>query len=233
MINSFEQFAPLYDRFREQGAFYENFEVPICKELIDHALVRLPSVMRFLELGIGTGLWTAQLFDLADGRRKSIEGLGIDSSASMLALASRRLIGRRIALFHADCRELGQTGMCWQADLVLAALSVDYIGLEIYERLLEGSLLPGGIAVFWLFDHARYLGSGELVRKVWEVSGESVILESHRTELSELENRFSHPKWKLRVRRHVLPVLAGIQRSLITGEIARRDEKEMEIENET
>ncbi len=228
MIDSFEQFAPIYDRFREQGAFYETFEVPICQELIDHALMRLPSEVRFLELGIGTGLWTAKLFDLAGRRGKSIEGLGIDSSESMLAVASGRLKGLKIKLLQADCMKLGQSGICWQANLVFAALSVDFIGLETYHRLLQGSLLPGGIAIFWLFDHERYTGSGEFVRKMWEVDGESIILKSHRTRLSELENRFSRPKWNLRVRRHVLPILAGIQRSLITGEIAREKEKEPE-----
>lgn len=219
MINSFNYFSKYYDDFREVGKFYNTYEVPIGKEYIRNALNGLPKNIRYLELGVGTALWTIKVLELSRLNNKELEGVVVDESEKMLKITQDKLVNTKLQALKCDCKNLQLNNGRNSYDLILSALSIDYIGLKTYRDILNNYLAKDGIALFWLYDHRRYIGSKKYIIKNWEYENKIIRMKTHRIYAEEIESMFNYPQWLLSLEYVSLPVYNNTKRGLIFAKI--------------
>ena len=117
--------------------------IPDYEEMLDSAAALIsPRSRGILELGIGTGALAARCLTVARQARVT----GIDSDATILAMARRRL-GAKATLIHGRL----ETADYPRADAVVASLALHHIStkrckLAVYRRIYR-ALRPGGIFV--------------------------------------------------------------------------------------
>ena len=127
------------------------------------ALARVTSgghmVSRVLDLGVNTGDEIALLCSLG---LAGAEYVGIDHSASALAVARHRLAAHRVTLLEADLNSLPSHGL-GTFDLVISIGTLQSPGVddrEVIRRIVQQHLAPDG-AVILGFPNCRYV-DGEL-----------------------------------------------------------------------
>ena len=117
--------------------------IPHYEEMLDAAAALMPPhATSILDLGTGTGALAARCLRVARKARIT----GIDTDASMLALAGRRL-GARATLIHSRFEDAAFP----RADAVVASLALHHIFLpavkmSVYRRVRR-ALRPGGLLV--------------------------------------------------------------------------------------
>ena len=139
---TFSRFAAGYDAMRRRlipcyDAFYGT-----ALELIADA--RSSAAMRVLDLGAGTGLFSAMLLERFPTARLHL----MDASADMLEQARRRFAGHPAVSFDVADMAAADLGGPW--DAVASALAIHHLDDEAKQALfrrIRGTLVPGGIFV--------------------------------------------------------------------------------------
>jgi SAM-dependent methyltransferase len=163
MSNSFAGLsAPEYDLWR-QAAEFHRVERTIVERMIT---LSCNAPRRVLDLGCGTGTWTRTVARLYPAARV----LGVDLSLEMLAYA-RQTSEPRVSYLVGDCCRLPTLG---EFDLVICAMSADYIGFQCVTRAVANVLSTAGVALLWVLDPSTYeMRDGRRIKK-WIVSGQLV-----------------------------------------------------------
>lgn len=139
---AFSREASEYDALRRRlipcfDAFYGT-----ALQLLDEA--RLGESPRVLELGAGTGLFSAMILERFPGARLRL----LDASAPMLDEARRRFAGREGVDFSVADMASADLGTGW--DAIVSALAIHHLEDEekrvLFARIRE-ALAPGGIFV--------------------------------------------------------------------------------------
>ena len=167
-----------YHLWRARGAFHTQVEYPFLV-----GLLRSYTPQRVFDIGTGTGLWAticAAMFPEA-------EVVGIDCERSFLEFA-RLNARRRIGCLYADLTKEVPPGA---ADLLVCAMSVDYIGCDAVADLLPRVLLPGGYGILWYLDQMHYQKEGARCLKHWRVDRRNVEVSVCVLEDGELASRVS------------------------------------------
>ncbi|MBS1119207.1 MAG: hypothetical protein H6Q90_1435 [Deltaproteobacteria bacterium] len=126
------------------------------------ARAQLPPRPRILELGVNTGDAFALLCALVPALRTEATFVGIDHSASALAVAAIRLPGDNIQLLRADLADLAALALP-RFDLVLSIATLQSPGIddrEVLRRIVQDHLAPTGAVILGI-PNCRYL-DGEL-----------------------------------------------------------------------
>ena len=139
---TFSRFAASYDAMRRRlipcyDAFYGT-----ALELIADA--RSSAAMRVLDLGAGTGLFSAMLLERFPTARLHL----MDASADMLEQARRRFSGHPTVSFAVADMATADLDGPW--DVVASALAIHHLDDEAKQALfrrIRGTLVPGGIFV--------------------------------------------------------------------------------------
>ena len=139
---TFSRFAAGYDAMRRRlipcyDAFYGT-----ALELIADA--RSSAAMRVLDLGAGTGLFSAMLLEQFPTARPHL----VDASADMLEQARRRFSGHPTVSFAVADMATANLDGPW--DVVASALAIHHLDDEAKQALfrrIRGTLVPGGIFV--------------------------------------------------------------------------------------
>ena len=121
------------------------------------ARVRLAPGARILDLGVNTGDELALLRALVPAARDATL-VGIDHSASALAVARARFPGAGVELHEADLNTLGGLGL-GRFDLVISIGTLQSPGIddrELLRRIVQDHLAPTG-AVIVGFPNCRYV----------------------------------------------------------------------------
>jgi len=137
----FEELAPIYDSVFPAV-------VPKYAEAHDVLLSMLPfgskDAVRILELGCGTGELTRKLVEHFSAAHIS----AVDVSAAMLKEAVRKLrpFEERVDLLQRNLTDPAWRSGFEEVDAVVAAYTLDYLPLEVHERLISEvfELLSGG-----------------------------------------------------------------------------------------
>lgn len=165
-MNSFAGLSPPeYDLWRQAAEFHQ------VERTIVEPLIRVSSDSPgcILDLGCGTGIWTRTLARLFPASRVQ----GVDCSPEMLEYA-RRSSAPDIGYLVGDCCRLPILG---EFDLVICAMSADYIGFDCVTRAITNVLTADGTALIWVLDPSTYeIRDGRRIKK-WVVRGQ-VVYES-------------------------------------------------------
>ncbi|MFL9829097.1 class I SAM-dependent DNA methyltransferase, partial [Rhodoplanes sp. SY1] len=120
-----------------------------------------------LDIGCGTGVWSRMVTRF----KPNASVLGVDISPLMIEEARSRSGHRHEYLVH-DCKKPLDIAPC---DLILCAMSADYIGFGNVARLVSRGLSREGKALVWVRDPANYeIASGKYIKK-WNVFGRRVV----------------------------------------------------------
>ena len=161
--DSFAGLSPAgYHRWRLESELYRGVERPTLLPMLEAV-----PFGRALDIGCGTGIWTCILKQL----RPESECVGIDIAREMISLAARECPARfeaADALAFRDGRRF---------DLVISALSADYIGFPGFFATLAANLADTGIAYAWFLDPRRYPRVEGHRVKTWDVDGRPVRVE--------------------------------------------------------
>jgi SAM-dependent methyltransferase len=154
--------APEYDSWRQAAEFHR-----LERTIIERMLMLVNDAPRhILDLGCGTGTWTRTVARLYPAARI----LGVDLSKDMLAYACQHS-APRINYVVGDGCKLPVIG---EFDLVICALSADYIGFRCVSRAVASVLSAAGVAVLWVLDPSTYeMRDGRRIKK-WIVGGHTV-----------------------------------------------------------
>lgn len=226
MTSQFDYLAEQYDELRasEQSAFYQ-FELSVVDFHVVSILRGLARPTRILDIGIGTGVWTLRLLQLAKWFGLSAETVGIDTSPEMLGHAETRLSQYAVRLKQVECRVIPTCNAERHFDLILSSLSVDYIGAEVFASAVSRTLAQQGRVLLWLYDHSRYPGKGAIIRKTWRVGERLVQVSSNRTELDDVLAAFPTDRWRVGVWHYAVPTTPDqLRRALFVFEITRRQQ---------
>ena len=170
---------------------------------------------RIVDLGCGTGTWTRLLV----ARFPSCTALGVDSSQRMVDFALRLHLSRT-EFRVADCCHPIEAG---KADLVVCAMSADYIGFPcVAERL--GEILDGdGVALVWVLDPSRYPVVGTRRQKEWMVGDGRLRVQVDPFEIEEVPDLFAESGLATATRSRAIHLSDGLPRRLICYEARIRD----------
>ncbi len=141
----------LFDQGAMQYDLHRRKVIPCFDDFYKTAVEQIPfgpeESFSFLDLGTGTGLLTALIFNAFPRARASV----VDVSEKMLAKARQRFAGNRdVAFFAMDYANTPLPGI---HDLVVSAMSIHHLSHEGKAHLMEKiyqALNPGG-----LFIHAE------------------------------------------------------------------------------
>jgi SAM-dependent methyltransferase len=151
-----------YHTWRAESELYHTVESATVLPIL-----QLTNFRRALDIGCGTGIWTCRLKQ----HRPASECVGIDIAAEMISLAVRKCSARFEAVDAMSFRDQNRF------DLVISALSADYIGFPDFFRVVAANLADDGTAYAWFLDPRRYPRAGSRRIKTWQVSGRQVCVE--------------------------------------------------------
>lgn len=117
---------------------------------------------RILDLGVNTGDELALIQHLAPALRDSARFIGVDHSASALAVARARFPGPNVQLVEGDLNRLAELEL-GTFDLVISLNTLQSAGIddrEVLRRIVQHHLAPTGAVILGL-PNSRYVG-GEL-----------------------------------------------------------------------
>jgi SAM-dependent methyltransferase len=156
-ISAFGGLTPSeYDSWRVDSELYKEVEQPFVLGVLRQLAFR-----RALDIGCGTGLWTCHLSRL----RPDSQSVGIDIDRNMVAYASRICS----ATFKIGDANTFRDSVAF--DLIISALSADYIGLSSFFTAVAENLSNTGVAYSWLLNPQRYPRVGGRRTKSWQVHG--------------------------------------------------------------
>jgi SAM-dependent methyltransferase len=169
--------APEYDSWRESAEFFE------VESTIVSPFLAQRKAKRVLDLGCGTGTWTRKTATILPAS----EVLGVDISSPMINYAQQRS-GHGIQYLVRDCcRATLATGF----DLIVCAMSADYIGFDCLRRTIESTLDDDGVALWWVLDPSRYeLRAGRRFKK-WTVNGRTIEASAAEFDSQRVSRRFA------------------------------------------
>lgn len=171
-VDSFAGLPPAeYHRWRLESELYRTVESPILAPLL-----RAMAFRRALDLGCGTGIWTCFLKQI----QPESEVLGIDIASDMLSLAARECTARFEVADALTFRDPGRF------DLVISALSADYIGFPGFFTTLAANLADRGVAYAWVLEPTRYPRYGDYCLKTWEIDGRQIRVEIPAYEIASV-----------------------------------------------
>jgi len=149
-----------YDYWRESAEFF-GIENAVVAPMLGQQRAE-----RVLDLGCGTGTWTRKVAEMLPRS----EVLGIDSSEDMVEYA-RKVSDSRIRYLVGDCCNLVLPG---RFDLIVCAMSADYIGFQCLRRTIVSALAKTGNAFWWVLDPTSYeIRHGQRLKR-WVVNGHTV-----------------------------------------------------------
>jgi SAM-dependent methyltransferase len=120
------------------------------------------SAARILDLGVNTGDELALIQHLAPALRETAHFVGVDHSASALAVARARFTGSNVQLVEGDLNRLAELAL-GRFDLVISLNTLQSAGIddrEVLRRIVQHHLAPTGAVILGL-PNSRYVG-GEL-----------------------------------------------------------------------
>ena len=164
MSESYNDFATIYDSLTDDVEYEER--VKYIESLIDMHLGKNPDIV--CDLGCGTGTVCTML------SQKGYDCIGIDSSESMLSVATDKNPDGKILYLNQDITEFELFGT---VDVFLSMLdTVNYItetdGIENLFRLAHNYLNPDGIFIFdinSLYKFENILGNNTIVYETGDV----------------------------------------------------------------
>lgn len=160
-----DQLKPqVYHNWRLNSEFHQQVELKVILELCQEL-----GCSRILDLGCGTGLWSSIL-----GRIKpNALILGVDISSPMISFAKRQHSGNNISFLEANCVNM-HLGM--EYDLIISALSADYIGFEQIRKIILESMINTGTTLVWYLNPNRYHQVGNFRIKRWNIANQDIIV---------------------------------------------------------
>ncbi len=149
--------AARYHQWRMASEFMNSVEIPHLGPILTQV-----SGDRILDLGSGSGAWTKVLH----GLHPKAEIVGIDDSSPMVEYAQRYC---PTSSFWVEDARTYRSPIGF--DVVVGAMSCDYIGFRPLAQTLKANLNPSGEGIFWFLDPHRYpkLRGGRM--KHWNVDG--------------------------------------------------------------
>jgi len=169
--------AAEYDNWRQSAEFFA------AESAIILPLLARCKAKRVLDVGCGTGTWTRETAKIFP----SSAVFGIDLSSAMIDYA-RHKSGHEIRYLVGDCcRATLPVGF----DLIVCAMSADYIGFDCLRRTIESTLGRAGAALWWVLDPSKYkLVDGRRLKK-WTVEGRTVEASAIEFDPREVGRQFS------------------------------------------
>jgi len=177
IASAFAQFDPgEYHKWRVGGEFFCAIESSTVMQRIT-----AEPFERALDVGCGTGLWTGILHSV----RPAAEVVGYDLDESMVDYAT--VAHPRIRFESCDAREFQDTA---GFDVVIAAMSADYIGFGVLARAIEANMRSSGTAFVWFLDSSRYeLRRGRRMKR-WRVGDRLVEVDIENYTMAEVVGAF-------------------------------------------
>lgn len=151
--------APFYDEWKWQR-FWRHSELPLIAAEVAAFVARRPGGARLIDIGCGTGKYLERLAPYFE------EAIGVDVSEQMLAVAARRVAGRKLVRGEAAKLPIDSVS----ADLVLSTRMLSHVAEprqtigEMVRVLRRGGLLIlSDIATEHDYEHTRLpLGKGHV-----------------------------------------------------------------------
>ncbi len=153
--------AKAYHDWRVAGEFHQKIE----KVLITPFLSR-KKYNSILDLGTGTGLWANECKKINYSSRI----IGVDVSSKLLQYgvehSSEDICFQNIAAEDYNSSR--------DHDLIISAMSADYIGFRNVARCLRNNLASNGEALVWYLDPMHYKLQNNQRIKNWEIDGRNI-----------------------------------------------------------
>jgi cyclopropane fatty-acyl-phospholipid synthase-like methyltransferase len=199
-----------YHRWRLQSEFFERIERPTIERYLS---ARVPS--RILDVGAGTGLWTSTLNELYP----AATAIGIDTDCEFLTFASTISTAGRVRLVPAAAESYAaDEGF----DLIAAAMSLDYIGVDRFITCIKRNLSGDGEAIAWIIAPDRYTRVGEeQCVKGWYIGDAFVHVTVEIISSAVVKRKCSNAGLTVQVCRQPFSLSDGIGRDLIVFLIAK------------
>lgn len=209
--NAFECVAPeAYDTWRHGSEFFQRIEFPlITKELAAR------SGSRVLDVGCGTGLWSSVLNQL----HPHATVLGVDCNDDFISYAASTYASPRVSFTQTRAETYrDDTGF----DVIVAAMSLDYVGIDAFLSCVHRNLGSDGTAVAWMLSPVRYerVSDGHCV-KGWYIGGSFVEVTVEVVSPSALDEGCRRGGLQMRSVRRTFALDDGLGRELWVFEIRR------------
>ena len=193
--------AETYHRWRLESQFLSRIERP-------RILPFLRAGGRVLDLGAGSGVWTAEIVK----QQAVTDVVGIDDSTEMVDYA--RLYCPDAAFEAADARLYRDARGQGSFDLIIGGMSCDYIGFAAVARVVQYNLHPRGRAVLWFLDPTRYRLSNGFRIKQWQVDDQIISIRVGNFSLFSVARELRKARLAVRATSTVFSLDDGIERML-------------------
>jgi hypothetical protein len=155
--------AYLYHNWRINSEFFEKIEYPLLFNILSEI-----DYHKVVELGSGTGLWIS----ICKNIKPDAWCCGIELNKDFVDFAQSRHNNK--IKFHAiDITDFENDD---RYDLILSAMSADYIGFNNILNFIEKYVSFQGMGLIWFLDNNRYRREGEYKIK-------EIIIESEKKEI--------------------------------------------------
>jgi len=213
IIQDFDSFSEIYNRWRLLGPFFKDYELKIGTGIVKIAAERFDNTknIKLLDLGCGTGVWTQFINDMFNPRLS----IGIDSSSKMIEKS--KLNNKKGTIFFncIECQQLIEENYYnVDFDLIISALSVDYIGIFTSINAIHSNLSKNGVGIFWFFDPERYTSQNSYVIKNWHFLDYDITLKSKKIEIKEINVVCENLGLHCQIFIKELPIVNRISRTL-------------------